>query len=590
MVPAAAAAPTATAAVTNPSVVAGTLPAAAGTLSATAMVPVAAPTATAAVATPSVIAGTLPAAASTLSAAAAPINAIDPSAATAAAAAVAADAAIAAAPAVVAASGEENDRATLVSTQPDADPVAAATPASSGTSAAADPLPTDSIAQANPAVAPPTTVHGSRHARTPAPCHNSCSAGRVLPDSSATGIWLLLEDAAAYLSVPYQSDRQFRKSSELNTSRHIERGASVSAATPFSSFDYVCVLKDAPPGWRASANTRLKLPEFLRLCSHLSINLTSIFPPGSEIALNFSRYTGRTFTPRNVRAAFDDRVLYSSQFLNDKLKVGLQLGKRKCQGIRHPRVDSYAPLHPDWCTQVGVQQRRNAYHHVLCGRCENDAVGKDNRSTQCRSFYTNITRHRHPELFNESATPTLPQFSPISNDNTVEKIRSDIIEIRELCVVENSGTLGNSRLQDSAALLFQRGIYLLDLGNRMQFRVCAVCSAHDFVKARKDAAHLCRKCQAKKWKRKQNEKRRIEHRELRVDPKSHVPMSSLSPDELIIRARKANNSRRNVRKYINRMEKKIAGAQVELEISEEPFSQLEDQPIGSAATKRRRPK
>ena len=121
---------------------------------------------------------------------------------------------------------------------------------------------------------------------------------------------------------------------------------------------------------------RLKLPEFLRLCSHLSI--TSTAPPGSEIALNFSRYTGRTFTPRNVMSAFNDRVLYSSQDLNDKLEAGLQLGKRKCQGIRHPRVDSYAPSHPGWCTQLGVQQRRNAYHNVLCGRCENDAVGEDN--------------------------------------------------------------------------------------------------------------------------------------------------------------------------------------------------------------------
>ena len=155
-----------------------------------------APTATAAATALAVAAATLPAAATNP-----PTNAVDPSAA-------AADAAIAAGPAVVAASGEGNDRATLVPTPPAADPVAAATSASSDTPAAADPPPTDSLAQADPAVAPPTAVRATRHARTPAPRHNSCSAGRVLPDSSATSIWLLLEDAATCLGVPYQSDRR----------------------------------------------------------------------------------------------------------------------------------------------------------------------------------------------------------------------------------------------------------------------------------------------------------------------------------------------------------------------------------------------
>ena len=261
-------------------------------------------------------AATLPAVATSTAAAAVtaatmPSAAVNPSAVDTAsppyaAAALTADAATTAAPAVIAASGEGNDRANLFSTPPAADPVAAVTPPCSGTCAAADPQPTDSIAQADPTVVPTPAIRVTRHARTPVARHSSCSAGTVLPDSSASGIWLLLEDAATYLGVPYQSDRQFRKSSELDTSRHIERGASVSKAAPFSSFDYVCVLKDAPPGWCASANTRLKLPDFLRLCSHLSITSTS--PPGSEIALNFSRYTGRTFTPRNVMSAFDDRV------------------------------------------------------------------------------------------------------------------------------------------------------------------------------------------------------------------------------------------------------------------------------------------
>ena len=114
----------------------------------------------------------------------------------------------------------------------------------------------------------------------------------------------MLEDAANYIDVPYQSKRQFRKSSELDTSRLIEQGARCHAAALFSSFDYACVLKDASTGWCASANRRLKLPECLRLCSHLSINATS--SPGNETALNFSRYTERSFTPRNMLPVFDD--------------------------------------------------------------------------------------------------------------------------------------------------------------------------------------------------------------------------------------------------------------------------------------------
>ena len=361
---------------------------------------------------------------------ASPAASSDAAAATTASASAAAASTVAA-PAAAAVSYGGNVRASLLATPPSADSSAAATPAvsagtsvhaaSSCTSAATDPRPTDSTTQADPTAAPPIAVRATRRARTPSARRISGSAGRETPDSSAqpTGIWLLLEDAANHLGVSYQSERQFRKSSELDTSRHIERGASVHATAPFSSFDYVCVLKDAPPGWSASANMRLKLPEFLRLCSHLSI--TATYSPDSETALNFRRYTGRSFTPRNVMSAFDDGLLYSSQDLHDKLEVGLKLGKRKCRGIRHPRVESYAPSHPDWCTQFGVMKRITVYHHVLCGQCKSDAVGNNDRSTQCCTFYRHITRRRHPELFDESTAPSPPQLPTMSSDETVEK-------------------------------------------------------------------------------------------------------------------------------------------------------------------------
>jgi hypothetical protein len=88
--------------------------------------------------------------------------------------------------------------------------------------------------------------------------------------SCNTGIWLLPDDAAKGLGVPFDNDRQFKKASELDCSRHFERGALCSAVAPFNGFTYVSVLKDAPAGWKASANTRLTLSEFINVCSHLS--------------------------------------------------------------------------------------------------------------------------------------------------------------------------------------------------------------------------------------------------------------------------------------------------------------------------------
>ena len=83
------------------------------------------------------------------------------------------------------------------------------------------------------------------------------------------GVWLLAEDAAKYLGIPFDSERHFKKISTLDMSRYFERGVNCSAVAPFSNFEYVCVLKNAPTGWKASANTRMTLPEFINLCGQL---------------------------------------------------------------------------------------------------------------------------------------------------------------------------------------------------------------------------------------------------------------------------------------------------------------------------------
>ena len=84
-----------------------------------------------------------------------------------------------------------------------------------------------------------------------------------------SGVWLLPVDAAKHLDVLFNNERQFKKDSTLDVSRHFERGASCSSTNLFSSIVYVCVLKGAPPGWKASANFRLNLAEFINMCDHI---------------------------------------------------------------------------------------------------------------------------------------------------------------------------------------------------------------------------------------------------------------------------------------------------------------------------------
>ena len=133
--------------------------------------------------------------------------------------------------------------------------------------------------------------------------------------SLRTGVWLLPEDAAEYLGVGFSNDRQFIKDSELDRSRYIERGSKCSSGSPFIHFSYVCVLKDAPDGWEASSNTRLSLGKFLSMCADLSDTNNQV-SPGSVVSQNFEKYSGYSYTPENVRLAFEQKILYSSDFLN----------------------------------------------------------------------------------------------------------------------------------------------------------------------------------------------------------------------------------------------------------------------------------
>ena len=136
--------------------------------------------------------------------------------------------------------------------------------------------------------------------------------------SDQSGVWLLPEDAAKHLDVLFNNERQFKKDSTRDVSRHFERGDSCSSTNSFSSFVYVCVLKGALLGWKASANFRLNLAEFINMCNHLSEN-KNFLSTDSVISKNFQTYTGMVANPYNIRIVFDSGVLYSSRYLEEKL-------------------------------------------------------------------------------------------------------------------------------------------------------------------------------------------------------------------------------------------------------------------------------
>ena len=118
--------------------------------------------------------------------------------------------------------------------------------------------------------------------------------------SDQSGVWLLPEDAAKHLDVLFNNEQQFKKDSILDVSRYFERGDSCSSTNPFSSFVYVCVLKGAPPGWKASANFRVNLDEFISMCNHLSDNKNCL-STDSVISKNFQTYTGMVANPYNIK-------------------------------------------------------------------------------------------------------------------------------------------------------------------------------------------------------------------------------------------------------------------------------------------------
>ena len=163
------------------------------------------------------------------------------------------------------------------------------------------------------------------------------------------------------------------------------------------------------------------------------------------------------------------------------------------------------------------------------------------------------------------AHPSTAQITPADpHDKRIEDIRRNVTKI--VAAADYGGTLDNPRLLNCVSLLFKRRVHLLNGGNHRQFRVCSKCSGHDVINAQTSNIALCRVCQVKTNKRKQNENRRGANKAIRVDPKRTVPLTSLKPDELKERGRRARNDRKVIADKIKRTTKKQIKAEVQAKL------------------------
>ena len=384
---------------------------------------------------------------------------------------------------------------------------------------------------------------------------------------------MLLSDAAAHLGVPFTTERQFRNVSELDETRHFERG---SGAPPFNSFWYVSVLRKAPVGWKASANTPLTLPEFIGMCEHLS-NKDNWTSSNHAIAANFKKYTGKSLNPRSVGLAFRDRTLYSSKYLQELMSERLKSAKPRCLGIRSARLNEYARRNPGWCVQHGVELRFSTYHSSSCGCKKDEKINADRRSASCDNVYRHLNRARHPELFEEDDTDTakLPclSTSPDNPDKIVSSVKEDIMK-----KINKSGgydVLRHPSMAGHFALLRTRKIHLLDIGSGKHLRVCSNCGRHEVIRKQINNSTTCRSCRLKINSQRQVEEKRTLNREARVDPKSTVPLAALNQDELTERVRKLNFNRKSSQKTIARLKNKIKNAKIVVKMSDETVATLE---------------
>ena len=146
------------------------------------------------------------------------------------------------------------------------------------------------------------------------------------------GRWIDFAHAEEFLQM--KNMKQMKKLGR--TDMAFEHGSKVSAPFPYSKFDFVYFLSNAPANWNASSNYSTYLISWCKMCLHFS-DESNRAAPQKEYCDIFIDYTGQDATIENIRQAFEDKLLILASSLEQKLRAQAAVKSKKRSLKQHQR-------------------------------------------------------------------------------------------------------------------------------------------------------------------------------------------------------------------------------------------------------------
>ncbi|KAL7547467.1 hypothetical protein ACHAWF_010769 [Thalassiosira exigua] len=242
----------------------------------------------------------------------------------------------------------------------------------------------------------------------------------------------------------------------------------------------------------------------------------------------------------------------------------------KCTSICSPALDRVGLENFQYCDKAGWF--RDAQGDWRSKECNSKDISRPgSRCTKCFSACKSIVRSRHPVLFGSTNKEPNNETSILPTDSAIALT----ITSRIKCITENEIEKDRT-LKEAAGLMTMKDCFQLNLGTSKVFMVCKECHAHRICRKRSDNSHFCSKCQLRinyvKWK----DKRRGQNKSLRVSPKSKVPWTSNTYEEIKVRAANAKVQRKSMKATIKRLKQKIDEQEVEKALTEELLNHMNE--------------
>ena len=374
-----------------------------------------------------------------------------------------------------------------------------------------------------------------------------------------------------------------------------EHGSNVTAPYPYNKFDFVYLCPTAPDTWTASNNYCIRLRGWCKLCLYFS-DKSNTSKPESMYRDLFSDYTGLPATVENIRHSFKDRLLISSDSLQEQLKdreAAKSKAKKKkpkkpkpavlykeCQGVQSKAMDEHASNDLEYCKARGWYYKADKWHAKDCSDTGLDEKGQ---CKKCKSLKSNFNKTRHPHLY-QSTPPEKACTTVITPATSISDIRAaystPVLQsiIQNRCrAIEFSAVPTDPEIQEAAKLLNINNEKQVDIDSSTVFIVCGECSEGRVCQKRSNNVELCGNCQSRGRKQRWQDNRRIENAGIRNDPHSKVNYRFRSNEELSAVTRKLRRKRYCVKYKIDRLEKRLKDNEVEMEMTEELLTHLESE-------------